>query len=192
METSEDVDCQDQQSPPVCDTTSKTSSKPPDGGIVAWTQVFGCFWIWFNTWCDSQHPFCRRFRTDNASKGPDQHLWRFSNLLSTLVLKQRARHNRPDWLYSTFRHYIRQLLGRTSMGCRILQDACSRWDDCNVLCVFHDEYLPAILASHAGTGYTSWLWILHELRRRRCRHPAILHLEESIGEWRGSSWQRSW
>lgn len=23
---------------------------PPDGGFVAWLQVFGCFWIWFNTW----------------------------------------------------------------------------------------------------------------------------------------------
>ena len=24
-------------------------SPPPDGGITAWAQVFGSFWIWFNT-----------------------------------------------------------------------------------------------------------------------------------------------
>lgn len=25
--------------------------KPPNGGLTAWLQVFGAFWVYFNTWC---------------------------------------------------------------------------------------------------------------------------------------------
>lgn len=24
--------------------------KPPNGGLTAWLQVFGAFWVYFNTW----------------------------------------------------------------------------------------------------------------------------------------------
>ena len=26
---------------------------PPDGGLIAWLQVLGCFFCWFNSWYES-------------------------------------------------------------------------------------------------------------------------------------------
>lgn len=33
---------------------------PPDGGLEAWLQVLGAFWMYFNTWGNSTNPICFR------------------------------------------------------------------------------------------------------------------------------------
>lgn len=32
------------------DTTTIEGSEPPNGGLLAWLQVLGAFFLWFNTW----------------------------------------------------------------------------------------------------------------------------------------------
>ena len=41
----------------ITGSSDEETDEPPDGGLTAWLQVLGCYFLFFNSWCVSVNPF---------------------------------------------------------------------------------------------------------------------------------------